>query len=80
MSPAWMPCSASGSENSPFGTPKRQPVVTTSIWQLTRSSRATTRIVSTLPPCDVTMTILRRPARATLSPISVHTRCAVSAV
>ncbi len=34
----------------------------------------------TLPPCDVTMIILRTPARATLSPISVHTARAVSAV
>ncbi len=38
----------------------------------TRSSRATIPIISSLPPCELTMTSLRTPARLTESPSSVH--------
>ena len=37
---------------------------------LMRSSRARISTIGTLPPCEVTSTSLRTPARATLSPIS----------
>src|SRR5712691_10776656 len=45
----------------------------------TRSSRATMPITSTLPPWELTMTSLRRPARCTLSPISHQMRMRLSA-
>src|SRR6478735_3952358 len=44
----------------------------------TRSSRATIFIGSTLPPCEVISTSLRKPARFTLSPISIQARIALS--
>ena len=49
-----------------------------SIRQRMRSASAVASIAATLPPCEFITTSLRQPARATLSPISVQARIAVS--
>ena len=55
---------ARASENMPSGWPKRvQLVFTASMLARTRSSRATMPMISSLPPCELTKTSLRTPAR-----------------
>ena len=80
ISPAWMPWTRSKSEYSPAGRPKRRHwVVTTSMPRRTRSSRARMPMTSILPPCELAITILRKPARCTPSPISTQMRTRLSA-
>src|SRR5262249_19843373 len=75
-----MPWLTSKAEYSPVGRPKRRHcAVTTSMSSRTRNSRATIPTTSVLPPCELAMTILRRPARYTPSPISTQLRTRFSA-
>ena len=64
----------------PAGRPKRcQLVFTASMSWRTRSSRATMPMISSLPPCELTKTSLRTPARATEAPSSVQASISVAA-
>ena len=72
-SPPWMPWRSSSSLYMPAGRPKRcQLVFTASILWRTRSSRLTMPMISSLPPCELTNTILlhagARDRRAELGP------------